>query len=193
MVAGILLSIYPTWTMVDLREWTRLQGEEDSGFAAFQDWLHSTDANGYRQDLYDWARGKQDDETCSQVLAWASRDYWITRADCYDTWLGKRKILRNVPICAPIGLLFAKVVHTELTKISRMQDLAGDMPGAVDARLLRPWATETRKIVEMSLKKDADDASKGSTPAEVYDFAGKLDYEEVRTLERLMEKAKVGT
>ncbi len=177
---------------MDLREWTRLYGEEDAAFASFQDWLHSSDTNGYRQDLYDWARARQDDKLCSQVLAWAHKDYWIVRAECYDNWLGKRKILRNVPICAPIGLLFAKIVYTELNKIAAMQERSGDLPGAVDARLLRPWATETRKIVELSLKKDAEDASKGSTPAEVYDFAGKLDYEEVRMLERLMEKAKVG-
>ena len=173
------------------REWTRLQGEADAAYAAFQDWLHSTDANGFRQGLYDWARARQDDELTSQVLDWAALDHWITRAKCYDAWVGKRSVIRNFPMCAPAGILLLKIATTELERLSAAQDKA-EFPGIVDARVVERYLRLVMVMERESRKIDLEAAAKPTQAAaeETLDWM-QLDIEELRIMEPLLEKARI--
>lgn len=174
------------------REWSRLPGETDANYAAFQEWLHSADVVG-RKDVYEWARARarDDDAAFSDLLRAAASDFWVIRAQAYDDWVGKRAVVRTFPVYSPVALLMRKIIKTELEKISAMQDKAGDMPGSIDARMIRGWAMEVRKTEEYAVKAEAALAAAQVSGKDMYDFT-KLEIEELRVLERLHEKAKVG-
>ena len=172
------------------REWSRLHGELDAAYAAFTEWLHSVDGNGLRQDLYEWSGRWEDDGRRSDILRWANVDYWILRARAYDAWVGKRQVIKNFPLCAPAGVLMVKIATTELEKISAMQDRAGDIPGALDARLIDRWFARVLKMEESARKWDAVQTASLTPGAALYDFT-KLEIDEIRVLEALHEKAKL--
>ncbi len=188
-MAWCSLSIYPTF--VDFREWTRLAGESDAAYAAFQDWLHSTDSNGFRQGLYDWARSRQDDEWTSQCLGWAAVDHWITRAKCYDTWVGKRAVVRNFPMCAPAMVLLVKLATVELERLSAQQDQA-EFSGTIDPRVVERFLRLALTAEKESKRMDVEAAARPSQAAaeETIDWM-KLDVEELRLIEPLLEKARI--
>jgi hypothetical protein len=172
------------------REWSRLHGETDAGYAAFQEWLHSQDGNGFRQDVYEWAGRWEDDGRRSEVLQWAASDFWLIRAKAYDEWVGKRQVIKNFPLCAPAGVLMVKIATTELEKISAMQDRAGEVPGALDARLIDRWFARVLKMEEAAKKWDTIQAASLTPGQALYDFT-KLEIDEIRALEALHEKAKL--
>ncbi len=177
---------------MDFRAWTRLGGESNDAFAAFQDWLHSTDSNGFRKDLYEWARDKQDEGITSEVLAWAHHDHWLIRAKEYDVFVGKRSIIKNFPLTAPACVLMVKLATVELERMSKAQD-STEFSGTVDPRLVERYLRlalsaerEARKVDMLVQAK----GNKGESSSEVYDFL-QLDIEELRLMEPLLDKARV--
>lgn len=172
------------------REWSRLHDETDSAYAAFQEWLHSVDGNGLRQDVYEWAGRWEDDARKAEVLRWAALDFWVIRARAFDEWVGKRQVIKSFPLCAPAGVLMVKIATTELEKISAVQDRAGDMPGSLDPRLIDRWFARVLKMEEAAKKWDAVQKANLTPGQALYDFT-KLDIDEIRVLEKLHEKAKI--
>ncbi len=172
------------------REWSRLSDETDAAYASFQEWLHSTDGNGLRHDVYEWAARWEDDSRRAEVLRWAVADYWTIRARAYDVWVGKRQVIKAFPVCAPAGVLMVKIATRELEKISDMQDKAGDMPGVLDPRLIDRWFARVLKMEESAKKWEAVQAASLTPGQAMYDFT-KLEIDEIRVLEALHEKAKV--
>jgi hypothetical protein len=170
------------------REWSRIHDETDAAYATFQEWLHSVDGNGLRPDVYEWAKEK--DRDTSAILRWAMDDYWLTRAEAFDEWVGKRNVVKTFPFYSPLALLMRKIVKVELEKISAAQDLSGPAPGIVDARMIRGWAMEVRKAEEFAVKSEAAFSPTLVPGQAIYDFT-KLDIAELRVLEALHEKAKV--
>lgn len=105
--------------------------------------------------------------------------------------MGKKAIVKTFPVYSPVALLMRKIIKRELEKISAVQDQQGDMPGTIDARMIRGWAMEVRKTEEYAAKAEAAHAASMVTGGAMYDFT-KLEIEELRVLERLHEKAKIG-
>jgi hypothetical protein len=172
------------------RLWSRIHGETDAAYAAFSAWLHTTDGEGRRDPPYEHAKKQHTAEQTSEILKWAVQDFWLERAAAYNEYVGKRKIIKHFPFFSAVAVLMQKIVRVELERLSKAQDAAGDMPGGLDIRVIRGWATEIRKAEEYAARAEAAQAAALTAGDSAYDFT-KLEIEELRVLEKLHNKAKI--
>jgi hypothetical protein len=170
-----------------------MEAETDAAYAAFNEWLHASDSDGGRPDVYTWAQQKDDPQVRSWVLQWAEYARWEDRAADYDDALKLQVVAKVYPLMSPIFMKFYRILRLELDRWENTVEKAGPAPGTLDFRTLTTLFTQLHKM-EGSCRdfalREKEQASAMGPDTEVVDFM-RLTADELRLHESLMSKARV--